>query len=105
MHSAEQLQLGKPIHFSQQNAAQCCGDSAYVCTALSAMQSLIVGFVAVMSLRANDLLLENEVPALSWELYMYILLRKLQAMSCCNVRLMYYPNSPNLNPSHTLKRL
>ncbi len=82
----------------------CCGDSACVCTALSALQSLIVGFVTVMSLRANDLLLEKEVPALSWELYKYILLRTLQAMICCNVRLRYYPGTPILNLSHTQKK-
>ncbi len=40
-------------------------ESAYVCTALPAMQSLVVGFDAVIFLRTNDLPLENKAPALS----------------------------------------
>ncbi len=34
---------------------------------------------------------------------MYILQPKLQVMTCCNVRLMYYPGTPILNPPHIQK--
>ncbi len=79
-------------------------ESAYVCTALPAMQSVVVDFVTVIFLRTNDLPLENKVPALSWKLYTHVLQPKLHVIICCNVRLMYYPSTPILNPPHTPKR-
>ncbi len=71
-----------------------------MCTALPALQSLVVDFVAV-----DFLPLEKEAPAPSWKLYMYIPQSKLQFMICCNVRLMYYSGTPNLNRPHTPKRI
>ncbi len=41
---------------------------------------------------------ENEVPTISWKLYMNILQPKLQVIICCNVRLIYYPGTPILTP-------
>ncbi len=54
--------------------------------------------------RANELRLENEVPTLSWKPYMNILQPKLQAITCCNLRLIYYPATPIQNPPHTPKK-
>ncbi len=68
------------------------------------MLSLVVGFVAAFFLRANGLPLENEVPELSWKLYMYILQPKLQIMVCCNVRLMHYPWYPHSQPTPHAKK-
>ncbi len=65
----------------------------------------------LFSVRANELRLENEVPTLSWKLYMNILQPKLQVIIfvffinfCCNLRLIYYPATPILNPPHTPKK-
>ncbi len=57
MHSAKLLQLRQPIHVSHQNFARRLWSSLRVhltalymnvCTALPAMQSLVVGFVPVI---------------------------------------------------------
>ncbi len=58
----------------------------------------------LFSVRSNELRLEDEVPTLSWKFYMNILQPKLRVISCCNLRLMYYPATPILNPPHTPKK-
>ncbi len=67
------------------------------------MQSLVVGFDAVFSVRANELRLENEVTTLSLKLYMNLLQPKLKCIIfvffvnfCCNLRLIYHPATPLL---------
>ncbi len=55
------------------------------------MQSLVVGFDAVFFARPNEFRLENEVPILSWKLYMNLLQPKLKVIICCNLRLIYHP--------------
>ncbi len=54
--------------------------------------------------RANGIPLENEVPTLSWKLYMNILQTKLQVINCRNIRPIYCPGTPILNPLHTPKK-
>ncbi len=58
----------------------------------------------LFSLRANELRLENEVPTLSWKLYMNLLQPKLKVIIYCNLRLIYHPATPILNPLHTPKK-
>ncbi len=118
MHSTEQLQVRKQppkcctviLEFFKDsfslryNWSTWLCESAYVCTALPAMQSVVVDFVTVIFLRTNDLPLENKVLALSWKLYTHVLQPKLHVIICCNVRLMYYPSTPILDPPHTPKK-
>ncbi len=42
-----------------------------------------------------------QVPILSWKLHMNILQPKKQVIICCNVRLIYYPDTRILHPLHT----
>ncbi len=58
----------------------------------------------LFSVKAEELPLENEVPTLSWKLYMNILQPKLKVIICCNLRLFYHPATPIINPLHTPKK-
>ncbi len=75
-----------------------CEMHFHLCYWLSLVSTLL------FSVRANELPLKNEVPTLSWKLYMHILQPKLQVIICCNVRLIYYPGTSILNPPHTSKK-
>ncbi len=41
--------------------------------------------------RPNEHRLENEVPTLSWKLYMNLLQPTLKVIICCTLRLIYHP--------------
>ncbi len=129
MLSAEQLQMRLLIHVSHHSAAQLlwsasrfrfhrgtnnvhgsvtqltCEMHFQLCNRLSQVSTLL------FSVRANELNLENEVSTLNWKLYMKILQPNLQVILfvffvniCCNLRLIYYPATPILNPPHTPKK-
>ncbi len=61
----------------------CCGvPLRFIFSALQLMVSALL-----FSVRANELRLENEVPTLSWKVFMNILQPKLKVIICCNLRL------------------
>ncbi len=119
MLSAEQLQMKLPIHVSNPEAGQLLWSVSRVhfhCAIINVHGSVTqltcevhfqlrnrLSWVSTLlfSVRSNELRLENEVPTLSWKLYMNILQPKIQVIIICNVRLIYYPGTPILNPLHT----